>query len=45
MLSRIAKEHHEQEEASSILLQSTPKSDAEGKYEFVCSESIKDENL
>ena len=38
VLSHIAKEHHQQEEARSIQLQSTPKS------EFVCSESMLDDN-
>ena len=45
VLSHIAKEHHEQEEASIIQLHSTPKSDAEGESEFVCSESMLDENI
>ena len=45
MLSHIAKDHHEEEEACSIQFQSTPKSDEEGKSELVFGESMLNEYL
>ena len=43
LLGHIAKEHHEQEESLDIQLQSTPKSDKEGKSDFVLFGSMLDE--